>query len=89
MTETESCRKIFLDLDQLLLKSDFVGINEYLKTLNTEISTIAEIKSALIMTDFDSENSKIFLDTRNELVKLMEEKKAVPYSERPKWNNKN
>lgn len=79
MTETERCKKIFLDLDKLVFNSNFEGINEYLKKLNTETSTISELKSALIMTDFDfeheHEDAKMILGVRNEIQKLMDRKK--------------
>lgn len=78
MNEKERCKKIFLDLQDLIKSKQYHNVDAYLQNLNNETSTISEIKSALIMTEniepISSEDLNLFLNTRIELRKLMERK---------------
>ena len=71
MTETESCKKIFTELIELLNERQYILASDYLKTLYN--GTISEMKSGLIMTKAFKEH-EVMKDSRKKLLELFEEK---------------
>ena len=71
MNEVESCKKIFLDLQDLLNDRKYKETSEYLQTLYD--GTISEMKSALIMTKSFKEH-EILKDSRKSLLESFENK---------------